>query len=144
MCNSNNEIYWQKEIETAPREQIRAWQDERLVNTVKHVYDNVELYRNRMKEAGVSPDDIRSRDDLYKLPFTYKQDLRDTYPYGLFAVPLKDVVRIHASSGTTGKQIVAGYTKRDLEIWDENCARQAQTKIRAFTYPMAMVCLRVA
>ena len=124
MCNSNNEIYWQKEIETAPREQIRAWQDERLVNTVKHVYDNVELYRNRMKEAGVSPDDIRSRDDLYKLPFTYKQDLRDTYPYGLFAVPLKDVVRIHASSGTTGKQIVAGYTKRDLEIWDEICARQ--------------------
>ena len=124
MCNSNNEIYWQKEIETAPREQIRAWQDERLVNTVKHVYDNVELYRNRMKEAGVSPDDIRSRDDLYKLPFTYKQDLRDTYPYGLFAVPLKDVVRIHASSGTTGKQIVAGYTKRDLEMWDEICARQ--------------------
>ena len=85
MCNSNNEIYWQKEIETAPREQIRAWQDERLVNTVKHVYDNVELYRNRMKEAGVSPDDIRSRDDLYKLPFTYKQDLRDTYPYYLFS-----------------------------------------------------------
>lgn len=124
MCNSNNEIYWQKDIETASREQIRAWQDERLVKTVKRVYENVELYRNRMKESGVSPDDIKSRDDLHKLPFTYKQDLRDTYPYGLFAVPLKNVVRIHASSGTTGKQIVAGYTQHDLDIWDEICARQ--------------------
>ncbi|MBQ9742316.1 MAG: phenylacetate--CoA ligase [Ruminococcus sp.] len=118
------ERYWQEEIETASREQIRQWQSERLVKTVKHVYDNVELYRKRMDEAGVKPEDIKSVDDLSKLPFTYKQDLRDAYPYGLFAVPQKDVVRLHASSGTTGKQIVVGYTKNDLDVWDDIAARQ--------------------
>lgn len=118
------ERYWQKEIETASREEIRAIQDERLVKTVKHVYDNVEMYRKRMDEAGIRPEDIKSVDDLKKLPFTTKQDLRDNYPYGLFAVPTKDVVRLHASSGTTGKQIVVGYTKHDLDVWDEIAARQ--------------------
>ncbi|MBQ3073612.1 MAG: phenylacetate--CoA ligase [Ruminococcus sp.] len=118
------ECYWQKEIETASREQIREWQSERLVKTVKHVYDNVELYRKRMDEAGVKPEDIKSVDDLKKLPFTYKQDLRDAYPYGLFAVPMSEVLRLHASSGTTGKQIVVGYTKHDLEVWDDIAARQ--------------------
>lgn len=118
------ERYWQKEIETASREQIREWQSERLVKTVKHVYDNVELYRKRMDEAGVKPEDIKSVDDLKKLPFTYKQDLRDAYPYGLFAVPMNEVLRLHASSGTTGKQIVVGYTKHDLEVWDDIAARQ--------------------
>ena len=118
------ERYWQEEIECASREQITQWQNERLVKTVKHVYDNVELYRKRMDEAGVKPDDIKSIDDLKKLPFTYKQDLRDEYPYGLFATPLKDVVRLHASSGTTGKQIVVGYTRNDLDIWDDIAARQ--------------------
>ena len=118
------ERYWQKEIETASREQIREWQSERLVKTVKHVYDNVELYRKRMDEAGVKPEDIKSVDDLKKLPFTYKQDLRDAYPYGLFAVPMSEVLRLHASSGTTGKQIVVGYTKHDLEVWDDIAARQ--------------------
>ena len=116
--------YWQEEIECASREQITQWQNERLVKTVKHVYDNVELYRKRMDEAGVKPEDIKSIDDLKKLPFTYKQDLRDAYPYGLFATPLKDVVRLHASSGTTGKQIVVGYTRNDLDIWDDIAARQ--------------------
>ncbi len=115
--------YYQKEIETASREQIRTWQSERLRETVKRVYNNVELYRRRMDEAGVRPEDIQSVDDLVKLPFTSKQDLRDTYPYGLFAAPLDDVVRLHASSGTTGKQIVVGYTQNDLEIWDTICAR---------------------
>ena len=118
------ERYWQKEIETASREQIREWQSERLVKTVKHVYDNVELYRKRMDEAGVKPEDIKSVDDLKKLPFTYKQDLRDAYPYGLFAVPMSEVLRLHASSGTTGKQIVVGYTKHDLEVWEDIAARQ--------------------
>ncbi|MDO5123228.1 MAG: phenylacetate--CoA ligase [Eubacteriales bacterium] len=118
------ERYWQEEIECASREQITQWQNERLVKTVKHVYDNVELYRKRMDEAGVKPEDIKSIDDLKKLPFTYKQDLRDEYPYGLFATPLKDVVRLHASSGTTGKQIVVGYTRNDLDIWDDLAARQ--------------------
>lgn len=104
-------------------DEIKALQSERLVKTVKRVYDNVELYRKRMDDAGVSPEDIKSVEDLYKLPFTYKSDLNDTYPYEMFAVPMKDIVRIHASSGTTGKQIVAGYTKKDLEIWSELCAR---------------------
>lgn len=115
--------YYQREIETAPRETIRALQNERLRATVKRVYEHVPHYRKRMEENGVSPDDIQTVDDLSKLPFTYKQDLRDTYPYGLFAVPLRDVVRLHASSGTTGKQIVVGYTKNDLEIWADCCAR---------------------
>ena len=103
--------YWQKEIETASRDQITAWQNERLCNTVEHVYKNVELYRRRMDEAGVKPGDIKTIEDITKLPFTCKQDLRDTYPYGMFAVPMSEVVRLHASSGTTGKQIVVGYTK---------------------------------
>ncbi len=117
------ERYYQPEIETASRETIAALQSERLVNTVKRVYENVPHYRKKMEEAGVSPDDIKGIDDLYKLPFNYKQDLRDTYPYGLFAVPMKDVVRLHASSGTTGKQIVVGYTEKDMDIWAECCAR---------------------
>ena len=118
------EIYWQKEIETASRDKIRQWQDERLVKTVKRVYENVPYYRNLMDKKGIKPSDIKSVDDLHLLPFTYKQDLRDTYPYGLFACPLDDVVRLHASSGTTGKQIVVGYTKNDLDCWDDICARQ--------------------
>ncbi|MDD6644157.1 MAG: phenylacetate--CoA ligase family protein [Faecousia sp.] len=117
------ERYYQPEIETAPREKIVALQNERLSATVRRVYENVPFYRNKMEQAGVTPDDIRTIDDLHKLPFSYKQDLRDTYPYGLFAVPLKDVVRLHASSGTTGKQIVVGYTRNDLEVWDECVAR---------------------
>lgn len=115
--------YYQKEIETAPRETIRALQSERLAATVKRVWERVPYYRSRMEEEGVTPADIRTVDDLYKLPFTYKKDLRETYPYGMFAVPLNEVVRIHASSGTTGKQIVVGYTKNDLELWADCCAR---------------------
>lgn len=118
------EQYWQQEIETADREQITAWQSERLVATVKRIYDNVPLYKQRMDEAGVTPDDIKSVDDLKKLPFTYKNDLRDTYPFGMFAVPMEEVATLHASSGTTGKQIVVGYTENDLKIWGDICARQ--------------------
>ena len=115
--------YYTPEIETASRETIVKLQSERLAKTVKHVYENVPFYRQKMEAANVTPDDIKTINDLYKLPFSYKQDLRDTYPYGLFAVPMKDVVRLHASSGTTGKQIVVGYTKNDMEIWDECVAR---------------------
>lgn len=115
--------YYQPEIETASREQMKALQSERLINTVKRVYDNVPHYRKKMEELCVTPEDIKSVDDLYKLPFNYKQDLRDTYPYGMFAVPMKDVVRLHASSGTTGKQIVVGYTQNDLDLWADCCAR---------------------
>ncbi len=115
--------YYQPEIETAPREKIVALQNERLVKTVRRVYENVPFYREKMDAAGVKPEDIRTIDDLYKLPFSYKKDLRDTYPFGLFAVPMKDVVRLHASSGTTGKQIVVGYTKNDMELWEDCFAR---------------------
>ncbi len=115
--------YYQPEIETAPVEDIKKIQLERLQEQVKHVYANVPYYREKMDKAGVKPEDIKELADIAKLPFNYKQDLRDTYPYGMFAVPLKDVVRLHASSGTTGKQVVAGYTEGDLEIWSESVAR---------------------
>ncbi|HWQ58268.1 MAG TPA: AMP-binding protein, partial [Clostridia bacterium] len=115
--------YYQREIETASRETIRALQGERLRATVARVYERVPHYRSRMDAQGVSPADIDGVEDLAKLPFTYKQDLRDTYPYGMFAAPLSEVVRIHASSGTTGKQIVVGYTKRDMDLWADCCAR---------------------
>lgn len=114
---------YQPDIETAPREQIKAWQDERLVSTVKHVYDHVEYYRNKMKAIGLEPGDIKSTEDLYKLPFMSKDDLREAYPYGLLAMPLKDCVRIQSTSGTTGKRVVAFYTQNDLDMWDECCAR---------------------
>lgn len=115
--------YYQPQIETASRETIIALQNERLVKTVKRVYENVPFYREKMDAVGVKPEDIRSIDDLHKLPFSYKKDLRDTYPFGLFAVPMKEVVRLHASSGTTGKQIVVGYTKNDIELWADCFAR---------------------
>ncbi|MCF0107196.1 MAG: phenylacetate--CoA ligase [Holdemanella sp.] len=115
--------YYQKEIETIPREELEALQSERLVQQVKHVYENVKFYRDRMIEAGVSPSDINGIQDLHKLPFITKDDLKDQYPYGLLGVPLKDCVRIQSTSGTTGKRVVAFYTQGDLDIWDECCAR---------------------
>ena len=116
--------YYQKEIECMPREQLEKLQSERLVWQVKRMYENVPLFRERMDEKGLKPSDIKGVDDLHLLPFSYKQDLRDNYPYGLFAVPMKDIVRVHASSGTTGKQIVVGYTRRDLDNWADCMARQ--------------------
>ena len=116
-------MIWDTKAETMPREQMHALQSERLVDCVKRVYENVAPYRAKMDAAGVKPGDIRSIDDIVKLPFLTKQDLRDNYPYGLFACPMDDVVRIHASSGTTGKQVVVGYTEADLDIWAEVMAR---------------------
>ena len=115
--------YWQKEIETMPRAELKKLQDERLIWQVKRMYEKVELFRRRMDEKGLKPEDIHGVDDLHKLPFSYKQDLRDYYPYGLFATPMKDIRRVHASSGTTGKQIVVGYTDTDLENWADCFAR---------------------
>ncbi len=115
---------YQPDIESMDREEIKKIQTERLIWQVKRCYENVAVFRERMQEKGLTPDDIRSLDDLQKLPFTYKKDLRDYYPYGLFAAPMKDIVRIHASSGTTGRQIVAGYTAHDLEMWSHLMARQ--------------------
>ena len=117
------EHYYQSEIECASREQIRAWQNERLIPTVKRVYENVPYYRRLMEEKNVTPADIRTIDDLHKLPFLTKEDLRKAYPYGLLAVPLRDCVRIQSTSGTTGRRVVAFYTQHDIDLWDECCAR---------------------
>ena len=117
------ENYYQKEIETASHEQIRAWQSERLVKTVKHVYENNKYYRKLMDEKGVTPDDIKSVDDLHKLPFLTKDDLREAYPYGLMSKPLSECVRIQSTSGTTGKRVVAFYTQNDINLWEDCCAR---------------------
>ncbi|MBE6037625.1 MAG: phenylacetate--CoA ligase [Anaerofustis stercorihominis] len=115
--------YYQPEIETASHEQIKQWQNERLVKQVKHVWDNVPYYRKKMEEKGLTPDDIKGRDDLHKLPFITKADLREAYPYGLMGKPLKDCVRIQSTSGTTGKRVVAFYTQHDIDLWEDCCAR---------------------
>ena len=115
--------YFQPEIECASREEIRRIQSERLVKQVKNVWDNVPMYRKRMEEKGLTPDDIKSVDDLSKLPFIEKDDLRDQYPYGLLARPLSECVRIQSTSGTTGRRVVAFYTQHDIDLWEECCAR---------------------
>ena len=117
------EHYYQPEIECASREQIKAWQDERLVKQVKHVWDNVPYYRKKMEAKGLTPDDIKSTEDLHKLPFITKADLRDAYPYGLMGKPLQECVRIQSTSGTTGKRVVAFYTQHDIDLWEDCCAR---------------------
>ena len=116
-------MFYQQEIECMPREELEKLQSERLVAQVKRMYEKVPLFRERMDEKGLKPSDIHGIEDLHKLPFSYKKDLRDCYPYGLFAVPMTDIVRVHASSGTTGKQIVVGYTRKDLEMWSDCVAR---------------------
>ena len=115
--------YYQKEIETMPVEEMKKLQSEKLVRQVKHVYENVEYYRNLMDEKGVKPEDIHGIEDLHKLPFLTKADLRDAYPYGLLAKPLKDCVRIQSTSGTTGRRVVAFYTQNDVNLWEDCCAR---------------------
>nr|WP_297764241.1 phenylacetate--CoA ligase [uncultured Butyrivibrio sp.] len=117
------EQYFQKEIETAPSEELKKLQSEKLVAQVKRVYENVPYYRKKMEEKGVTPDDIKSVDDLYKLPFLSKKDLRDAYPTGLLGVPQSECVRIHSTSGTTGKRVVAFYTQHDVDLWEDCCAR---------------------
>ncbi len=120
------ERYFQKKFECMPLKEMKKLQDEKLVKQVKHVWDNVAYYRKKMEEKGLTPDDIRSRDDLHKLPFLSKADLRECYPYGLLGVPLEKCVRIHSTSGTTGKRVVAFYTKEDLDLWSD-CTSRAIT-----------------
>ncbi len=114
---------YNKAVESAERSEIEAMQSAALVKMVKHVYENNDIYRRKFDEKGVKPSDIKSVKDLHKLPFTYKADFQENYPYGMFSAPLSDVVRIHATSGTTGRQTIVGYTKEDLEVWDECAAR---------------------
>ena len=116
-------VYWNPTMETMPREQLRALQDERLRDVVRRVYEHVPFYRNKMQQLGITPNDIHGVEDLHLLPFTEKKDLRNNYPFGLFAVPQSEIVRIHASSGTTGKPSVAGYTSGDIDRWAELMAR---------------------
>ncbi len=115
--------YYQPEIECASREEMLAIQNEKLVKQIKHVYENVKYYRDLMDEKGVTPDDIKSVDDLHKLPFLTKADLRDAYPYGLLGTDLKNCVRIQSTSGTTGRRVVAFYTQKDVDLWEDCCAR---------------------
>ncbi|MBR6083965.1 MAG: phenylacetate--CoA ligase, partial [Salinivirgaceae bacterium] len=115
--------YWNQRIECMERTEMRALQTERLKRVVDRVYHNCQPYRERMQAAGVKPSDIQSIDDICKLPFTSKKDLRDYYPWGLLSSPLSDIVKIHASSGTTGKPIVVGYTRNDIADWAEAGAR---------------------
>ena len=115
--------YFQKELETMSQEERKALQSERLVKMVKYVYENQKPYRAKMDAIKLKPEDIKSIDDIYKLPYTVKQDLRDAYPFGMMARPKKDLVRLHASSATTGKLTVAGYTQKDIDVWGECAAR---------------------
>ena len=115
--------YYQPQLETMPRAELRALQSEKLVKQVRHVWENCPPYRKKMEEAGICPDDIHGIEDLHKLPFVTKSDLRDTYPYGMLAKPLSECVRIHSTSGTTGKRVIAYYTQHDLDLWEDCCAR---------------------
>ena len=114
---------YQDEITHMPHDELEAIQLERLKETAKRCYDNVEFFKQKFDEAGVKPEDIKSLDDITKLPFTTKQDMRDNYPYGLFAVPLSDCIEIHMSSGTTGVATVSGYTQNDIDAWSDCFAR---------------------
>ena len=116
-------MIWNENIECMDRESLRKIQSIRLKKTVERVYHDTPFYRKKMQELGITPDDINSIDDIVKLPFTTKYDLRDNYPFGLCAVPMSQIVRIHASSGTTGKPTVVGYTRKDLSVWAECLSR---------------------
>ena len=131
--------YYQKEIETMPLEDMKALQSERLVAQVKHVYENVPYYREKMDAAHVKPEDIHGVEDLHKLPFLSKADLRDQYPYGLLAKPLKECVRIQSTSGTTGRRVVAFYTQHDIDLWEDCCAR-AVTAVGGTDEDVCQVC----
>ena len=131
--------YYQKEIETMPHEQLRALQSEKLVKQVKHVWDNCPPYRKKMEEKGVSPADIKSIDDLHKLPFVTKDDLREGYPYSMLSVPLSECVRIQSTSGTTGRRVIAYYTQKDVDLWEDCCAR-AITAVGGTKEDVVQVC----
>ena len=139
-CDYNmQKKYFHPEIETMPVEEIKKIQDQKLVKQVRYVYDNVKYYRDLMDEKGVTPEDIKSTDDLYKLPFLKKDDLREAYPYGLLATDLHNCVRIQSTSGTTGKRVVAFYTQNDVDLWEDCCAR-ALTAAGADNKDVCQVC----
>ncbi|MCD6549028.1 MAG: phenylacetate--CoA ligase [Thermodesulfobacterium sp.] len=116
-------MFWNKEIETIPEEKLKDIQLERLKKVVQYAYERVPYYRKKFEEAGIKPEDIKTLEDIKYIPFTSKADLREVYPFGMFAVPLSEIVEIHSSSGTTGKPVVMGYTREDIEVWKEVMAR---------------------
>ena len=116
-------MIWNEKIETMPLDDLKNIQSERLVNLVKYVYENCQVYKDKLDTAGVLPNDIKSIDDIIKLPFTTKIDMRDNYPFGLFSVPRTDLVEIHVSSGTTGNPTLVGYTRKDIGLWSDVMAR---------------------
>jgi len=116
-------MFWNKEIETLPKEKLRELQLKRIKEVVKYAYEHIPYYQKKFKEAGLNPEDIRTLEDIKYIPFTSKADLREVYPFGMFAVSLSEIVEIHSSSGTTGKPVVIGYTKEDIEVWKEVMAR---------------------
>ncbi|MDO4939620.1 MAG: phenylacetate--CoA ligase [Lachnospiraceae bacterium] len=132
-------MYYQKEIETMPVEALKDLQSRKLVRQVNHVYENVAYYRDKMDKAGVRPSDIKSVEDLRRLPFLEKEDLRNTYPSGMLAVPIKDCVRIHSTSGTTGKRVIAYYTQHDLDLW-EDCVARALSAAGATVDDTVQIC----
>jgi phenylacetate-CoA ligase len=119
----DSKVIWNEKFETMPGEEMRKWQGEKLREMIERIYYNVPFYRRKLQELNILPEDIEGIDDLARLPFTTKEDLRDNYPYNLFAVPMSEIIRIHASSGTTGKPTVVGYTRRDIAHWSEVVAR---------------------
>jgi len=131
--------YYQPEIETAPREEILKIQNEKIVRQVRHVWDSVPYYRHLMEEKGLTPEDIRSVEDIHKLPFLSKADLRDAYPFGLLGTDLKNCVRIQSTSGTTGKRVVAFYTQGDIDLW-EDCTARALVAAGATEEDVVQVC----
>lgn len=131
--------YYQKDIETMPVEEIKKLQEEKLIKQVKHVYENVEYYRNLCKEKGVTPDDIKCLDDIKKLPFLTKDNLREAYPYGMLATDVKNCIRIQSTSGTTGKRVVAFYTKNDIDLW-EDCVARAITAMGGTNEDVCQIC----
>ena len=133
------ERYFQEEIECMNRDKLKELQNERFLKQVRNVWDNVPYYKKKMKDIGLSLDDIKSIDDLHKLPFVTKDDLRETYPYGLFARPIKDCVRIHSTSGTTGRRVVAGYTQHDIDLWND-CTSRALVAAGATKDDVVQVC----
>ncbi|MEM2985112.1 MAG: hypothetical protein QXL24_07810, partial [Candidatus Jordarchaeaceae archaeon] len=116
-------LYWNKDVELFSREEIERIQSKRLRSMVKYCNDNVRLYNERFKKAGLNPEDIKSVENITKIPFTFKDDLRENYPFKMFAKPLEEIVRLHASSGTSGSPTVVGYTRNDIETWTELMAR---------------------
>src|SRR3990172_7977514 len=129
-------MIYNDEFETLPRQALEALQLKRLQATVERVYQHVPFYKQVLDKASIKPDAIKTLGDLRKLPFTYKQDMRDSYPYGLFAASMEDIVRIHASSGTTGKPTVVGYTRKDIDVWSELMARSIRPSGRGPRRPL--------